>query len=92
MVKPNPEHDEAVAVRSSTQVMSMVRRLGLPPQLLSARIAWERLHGDQRTPGAPTPSVAKSTLTLDSRRRWALARQRRRQSLSALLSSTATTR
>lgn len=70
----------------------MVRRLGLPAQLLSARIAWERLQGDSIALGALEPSTAHAVLTRDSRRRWALARTRRRHALTAaLLSSTSST-
>ena len=42
-----------------------------------AQVPWSKLMSQTHAPGAPTPSVAKSALTRDSRRRAQLARQAR---------------
>lgn len=47
-------------------------------RLLTARLDWERIFSSANPPGAVTPSLAKATLTRDSRRRWELARKARR--------------
>lgn len=56
----------------------MVRRIGLPHQLLCKGSALRNLVTSAEGSGAPSPERAKATATKAAKRRWELARQERR--------------
>jgi hypothetical protein len=67
------EHD----VEHTVALTAAVRRLG-GSRLLFARLDWERLFSSASPPGAPTPTVARATLTRQAMKD-AAARQKARR-------------
>lgn len=57
-----------------------------------AQLNWDAFSKSAEPPGAAQPSLAKATLTRDSRRRWELARKARRGVTPAFLLAMAISR
>ncbi len=74
-----PSEQEQAMVNAAYRQSRALHRLGAPKL---AQMDWERLFSSASPPGAPTPSVAKATLTRDSRRRWELARKANRSGVT----------
>lgn len=71
---------EAASVTASVALHAAMRPIGAT-RLLHAAIDWTKLQGPSAEPLIEAqPSVAKATLTRDSRRRWELARKARQES------------
>lgn len=70
-----PEKDEEAGIALSEEATRIARRLG-NKHLFPPRCPLVHLVGDENAArGAAAPSVAKDTLTRDSRRRWKLQRE-----------------
>jgi len=77
---PDPEAQEAHDISHTVALTAAVRRLGAS-RLLLARLDWERLFSSANPPGAPTPTVARATLTRQAKKDGA-ARQKARRAVS----------
>ncbi len=76
-----PADTEYLSVNDALALARRLRKVG-GARLMLARMNWERLFSSATPPGAATPTVAKASLTRDSRRRWELARKANRSGVT----------